>query len=261
MTLPADSFADESKIRGDILKAWGITDVGIVRRQKANEDRYIIGEIAGTVIGVICDGMGGANAGDVASKIAIDVFAESIKEKIKKGGMKGIGAAVEQAVTLANDAIYKEAENNPECEGMGTTLVMAVAAHNEALVANIGDSRAYHITSNGMTRITTDHSLVSEMVMMGEITPVQAHHHPSRNLITRALGVDKSVKCDLYNLAVSAGEYILLCSDGLTDQVSEPEIYYEVFESGQPELACRNLVEIANKRGGADNITIVLIGF
>lgn len=123
------------------------------------------------------------------------------------------------------------------------------------------DSRAYHITEDGIFKITEDHSLVSELVKSGQLSSMEARRHPSRNLITRALGVEPEVECDIYCCDVKKGEFILLCSDGLHDQVSEPEIYYEVYETGKPQSACENLVKTANQRGGSDNVTIVLIAF
>jgi protein phosphatase len=144
---------------------------------------------------------------------------------------------------------------------MGTTLVCLLIDGDSACVGNVGDSRAYLIDESGIRQITADHSLVSEMVARGELSAVEAQRHPSRNVITRALGVDSSVVCDIFPLSPQPGQFVLLCSDGLTGEVSEPEIYYEVFGTQRPEFACQSLVDIANARGGRDNITVVLVQF
>jgi protein phosphatase len=125
----------------------------------------------------------------------------------------------------------------------------------------VGDSRIYHMTASGIRQISTDHSLVAELVRRGELSPLDAAHHPRRNYITRALGVDRVAEADYAEITPVGGEYLLLCSDGLYTEVSEPELYYEVFHSGHPELACGNLVQLANSRGGRDNISIILISF
>lgn len=243
------------------MEVWGITDVGIVRSGSPNEDAYMIKHLEeDTLLAVVCDGMGGANAGEVASAIAIDVFKKYFESAGSECASKG-KEHLTKVICDANQAVFEASLKDDELTGMGTTVVAAICQENIAVLANVGDSRGYHITEDGISHITTDHSLVSEMLRKGEISQIDAHRHPSRNLITRALGVEPEVLCDTYLCPVKKGEYILLCSDGLNDQVSEPEIYYEVFESGHPEKAGENLVAVANSRGGSDNITIILIAF
>ncbi len=243
------------------MQTWSASDVGVSRRDSPNEDTALLETLPdGSVLAAVCDGMGGANAGEVASSMAAEALREVFGGGVRHWDQKTVCKKLIAGADEANRRVYDEAISRPELKGMGTTIV-AAAVHPDgrAVVCNIGDSRAYHLTEFGMSQITVDHSLVSEMIRRGELTRGEAHRHPSRNLITRAVGVDPEVKCDTYYCAVKPGEYILLCSDGLHDQVSEPEIWYEVFESGRPEDACRNLVEVANNRGGRDNVTIILI--
>ena len=140
-------------------------------------------------------------------------------------------------------------------------MVAAICGDGQALVGNVGDSRAYFLDENGMRQITEDHSLVTELMKRGDLTPYQASRHPSRNVITRAMGADATVQCDTFAEQIKPGNFLLLCSDGLIREVTEPEIYYEVFQAEHPETACARLLDMAKSRGGRDNITIVLIAF
>ena len=208
------------------------------------------------------DKRGGANGGRTASNKAIEVFAQAVEAHHKKGMKQSqMADVVAAAATEANQAVYDAAQRDASLSGMGTTMVCLLADGAEAVVGNIGDSRAYLIDEDGMQQVTHDHSLVAEMVRRGELSSREANHHPSKNVITRALGVDQNVSCDVFPLSLKEGQYVLLCSDGLTNEVSEPEIYYEVYQSQQPEQACDTLIEIAKARGGHDNITVVLASF
>lgn len=244
------------------MRVWKITDVGMARKDSKNEDILRVEMIDDNhLLAVVCDGMGGANAGEVASEIAINTFWKVYSESYAESGDAFSESNMLRAIERANDDVFMSALENAGMKGMGTTLVAVLCDEHNALLANVGDSRAYLINEDGINNITVDHSVVSEMVKRGEITRMEAQRHPSRNLITRALGVEPEVKGDTYRTAVKEGDFILLCSDGLNDQVSEPEIYYEVYESGEPQNACANLVKVANDRGGTDNITIILIAF
>ena len=243
------------------METWTISDVGIVRRGSVNEDICKVKKYdEHSLLAAVCDGMGGANAGEIASEMAINTFMSHFEEFFDLRESK-LEQAVKNAVHDANSAVYDASQKSEGLLGMGTTLVAALCSENRAMIANVGDSRAYHITEDGIFKITEDHSLVSELVKSGQLSSMEARRHPSRNLITRALGVEPEVECDIYCCDVKKGEFILLCSDGLHDQVSEPEIYYEVYETGKPQSACENLVKTANQRGGSDNVTIVLIAF
>ena len=170
-------------------------------------------------------------------------------------------ALILDAAKTANQQVYEKAASDAALSGMGTTFVCMLYNGTNAVIGNIGDSRAYLLNADEMSQITVDHSLVQEMVNRGELNPIQAQRHPNRNVITRALGVDEDVLCDLFELTPAAGQFLLLCSDGLTGEVSAPEIYYEIFQSEQPETACDRLIEMAKQRGGHDNITLVVAAF
>lgn len=167
--------------------------------------------------------------------------------------------AMLKAVDEANKCIFEKSLTSSEYAGMGTTLVGAVYSKGLVTVVNVGDSRAYVIDENGITKITCDHSLVEEMVKRGEITEVEAQRHPNKNLITRALGAEPRINADVFDLEVKEGQYILLCSDGLTNLVSDQELLFEVLHAGKQEECCNRLVKTANKRGGFDNITVILL--
>ncbi len=240
------------------MKAWGVSHVGMAR--KVNEDAFLISMSSDAQSGyfIVCDGMGGAKAGDVASRLATDTFAAQLHPSIACAKPE---ECVQNAMQAANTRVWEMSRSDPALEGMGTTMVCLLVQDGDAVIGNVGDSRAYLIDEEGISQITKDHSLVGEMIVRGELTPFEAQRHPSRNVITRAIGADKSIRCDTFPIRPRPGQYILLCSDGLTGEVSEPEIYYEVYQSEAPEKACQTLVEIANDRGGRDNITVVLVAF
>ncbi len=240
------------------MKAWGMSHVGMAR--KLNEDSFLICMSADRQGGyfIVCDGMGGAKAGDVASRLATDTFASHFDPAVPCPRLE---ECVKSAMQNANARVWEMSHSDPMLDGMGTTMVCMVMQDGEAVIGNVGDSRAYLIDDEGIRQITRDHSLVGEMLTRGELTPYEAQHHPSRNVITRAIGVDREIRCDTFALRPKAGQYVLLCSDGLTGEVSEPEMYYEVYQSDVPEKACQTLVDIANARGGHDNITVVLVSF
>jgi len=242
------------------MKAWGKTDTGLVRHE--NQDAYYIDLLYDDNIAlcVVCDGMGGAKAGGLASSLAAETFVSSVKERLKISmSSKYIEEIAVESVANANMLLYEKSVSDSECAGMGTTLVAVIADGKTAVVVNIGDSRAYAIDENGIERITRDHSVVEDLLLKGDLTREVAKTHPRKNLITRALGTENSVECDVFCRKVKQGDYILLCSDGLTNFVEEQEILYEVLHGGQKESVCDRLIDIANERGGKDNITVVLL--
>ena len=243
------------------MKVWGVTDIGLVRKE--NQDAFLLREqtASGHTICVVCDGMGGSAGGKLASKIATETFVEEM-EKVLTPGMEPeqLKAASSYAVALANDAIQAAAEEVEEYRNMGTTLVCAVSYSDGVVISNVGDSRAYHITENGITRITRDHSLVEHMVEIGDITEEEARHHPNRNLVTRVLGPkDANAQSDGYVCPMRTGEYILLCSDGLVDTVTDQEMLFEVIHGAGPDSCLERLMEIARSQGAPDNVTAVLM--
>ncbi len=240
------------------MRVWGITDTGLVRKE--NQDAYHLQSVADYTVAAVCDGMGGTNGGQVASSIGVRVFSEEMEKALHKGmSADQIQQAMAYGISLANDAIRREADAHAELRRMGTTLVGAVCWDTMAVVCNIGDSRAYRISRNGIHQITKDHSLVEDMVENGEITPDEARRHPNRNLITRALGPDAVAQSDGFQIPWKKGEFILLCSDGLVNTVTDQEILFEIIHSDQLDSCLDRLMAVAKTRGAPDNVTAVLL--
>ena len=241
------------------MQAWGLTDPGMVRSQ--NQDHYAIVKLGrDQLLAIICDGMGGARSGNIASQMAVEVFVEEVK-RTTRANMKPdrIDNMLEQALEMANEAVYEQSQLSEEYRGMGTTLVAAFFQKDQLTVANVGDSRAYLFNKDGVKSITTDHSLVELMVQRGEITREAAKFHPVKNLITRAVGTEAKVSCDLYHLKLNKGDSVLLCSDGLSNVMSDQEILFEVIHGVNKNDCCQRLMNIANYRGSPDNVTVALI--
>ena len=241
------------------MQAWGLTDPGMVRSQ--NQDHYAIVKLGrDQLLAIICDGMGGARSGNIASQMAVEVFVEEVK-RTTRANMKPdrIDNMLEQALEMANEAVYEQSQLSEEYRGMGTTLVAAFFQKDQLTVANVGDSRAYLFNKDGVKSITTDHSLVELMVQRGEITREAAKFHPGKNLITRAVGTEAKVSCDLYHLKLNKGDSVLLCSDGLSNVMSDQEIVFEVIHGVNKNDCCQRLMNIANYRGSPDNVTVALI--
>ena len=230
---------------------WGATtDVGMVRQQ--NEDDFCADEN----LFVVADGMGGHNAGEVASALAIAT--------VRSGARGGIFTAAQfrELVQQANTAIYTASLDDSTQSGMGTTLTaLAVVPGEEpaVLVANVGDSRTYLFRNNALTRISVDHSYVQELVNEGIITPEEARVHPRRNIVTRAMGIDRNVQVDVFQQLVRTGDRLLLCSDGLVDEVSDADIAQILREHTNPQETAEALVLVANANGGRDNTTVIVV--
>ena len=232
------------------MKVVAKTHCGKVR--PINEDRYLVPEEGDSIV-LVADGMGGHKAGEVASETA----AQTIRACAVK--MHGREISIKTAlnwVRQANQIIYRMANEKPECMGMGTTMTFLYFMDKHALLAHVGDSRCYRIRDGRIMQLTKDHSLVAELVRIGEITPEQARNHPYRNIITRALGTDDYVAVDAQDIPVEENDVYLLCSDGLSNYLEEDELLHAV--QNQPSDAlCDHLVQIALDRGGRDNITVV----
>lgn len=233
------------------IHTWNLSDVGCVRAQ--NEDTCFSQSDGEVSLGIVCDGMGGANAGEIASQLALDTFIKVLQEQTAPPK-----ELMRQALDQANRTVFCYGWEHPGCSGMGTTLVAALILGEDSYILNIGDSRAYSIRPQEIRQITRDHSLVAELVRAGQITSEQAKHHPRKNIITRALGTDQHVTGDLYLHKVSPGEFLLLCSDGLSNELQDSELQELVLE-GPPEEGCRRLIDAALARGAHDNVTAVLI--
>lgn len=237
------------------MQVWGVTDRGAVRQQ--NQDAYAVKLLDdGRALALVCDGMGGARAGNVASTMAVELFLEHFfRGSPEDPDEERMG----HAAAVANQAVFQRSVEDQDCAGMGTTMVAALAGAAEAVILNEGDSRAYHINSEGIVLVTRDHSLVEDLVERGELTREQARTHPHKNLITRALGAEPVLMADCFRQPLAPGDYLLLCSDGLSNVVNEQEMLYEVIHGGGDAQCCHRLLEIALSRGAPDNVTVVLV--
>ncbi len=236
---------------------WGITDAGLVRRE--NQDAYKVQTASSHIICVVCDGMGGTAGGKLASHIAVETFVAELEKLLISDMTVGqLQEASTAAIALANRAIQEAAGCSIEYQNMGTTLVSAVSYRGGMVICNVGDSRAYHITKQGITQITRDHSLVEHMVERGDITAEEARRHPNRNLITRALGPDVDAECDGYICPMEPGDYLLLCTDGLVNTVTDQEMWAEVLRE-DTDTCLDRLLDISKSRGASDNVTAVLV--
>ena len=241
------------------MQSWGLTDPGCVRKQ--NQDAYQIEQLdRNTLLCVVCDGMGGAKSGNIASSLAVDVFVEEIRRSWKSSldGEK-IDLMLESAVKLANFTVFDQSQQFEDFSGMGTTLVAALIRAKRVTVVNVGDSRAYKVDADGICQLTKDHSLVQMMVERGELTPELARTYPGKNFITRAIGTEPTVQCDIFHLDVAKGDFILLCSDGLSNMMDDQEILFEVVHGVNKQYCCERLLNIAKNRGGPDNVTSILV--
>lgn len=227
------------------------TDVG--NKRTFNEDSVGYYEEEDFGIFVIADGMGGHNAGEVASKIAIDTIIEYVINHKKDRSEEEI---LNEAILSANRKIYRESLLNESCNGMGTTLVGAFVRGNNLTMVNIGDSRGYILKDGQLVKVTKDHSLVQELLDNGTITNEEAKNHPNKNVITRALGTNPVVTADYYSLDIIGVSKILLCSDGLTNEVSEEDIFRVL--QGYNGNQCMELINMSKKNGGRDNISIII---
>lgn len=236
------------------MKTFSMTDTGQVRQ--LNQDYVFTSEEpVGNLdnLFIVADGMGGHNAGDYASKFTVDNVVELIKKSKETEPVK----IIEEAVQEVNRRLIEKAES-PELEGMGTTLVICTIRDGEACIANVGDSRLY-IIDDGIRQITHDHSLVEEMVRMGELEPESARLHPNKNIITRAIGAVDNVKVDFFQTGLSKDSIILMCSDGLTNMVDDDDIKFIVDRQRDVIEITESLIQAANDNGGKDNIAIIII--
>ncbi len=231
---------------------YGKTDVGKART--LNEDNYYFETTPNGYVMIVADGMGGHNAGEVASTMAV----EAIREYMAAHDIfSDPEIALREAIKYANDVVYRAACEKQSLQGMGTTLVMAVGSGKKLCVANVGDSRAYLVSKESLKQITKDHSFVNELVKKGVLTPEEAKTHPKSNIILKALGIETDLYPDIFMIEKKRTDKILLCTDGLTGLVSDREIL-EVMNRLSRKNACEELVHLANEYGGTDNITVVI---
>lgn len=229
-----------------------ISDKGIVR--SLNEDYANYVEAKEYRLYVVADGMGGHNAGEVASKIAVDTIVEYIDQS------SNCDDALKEAVLKANKNIYSLSHTEKSYSGMGTTITACLITESKIEIANVGDSCCFGIKDNNIIKITKDHSLVQELIDSGSITEEEGENHPKKNIITRALGTTEVVKVDIYSVKDSGYNMFLLCSDGLTNEVSKKDIMDIITGNDDYSDICKKLVSLAKERGGRDNITVLLFG-
>jgi len=241
------------------MQSWGLTDPGCVRKQ--NQDAYRIEQLdRSTMLCVVCDGMGGAKSGNVASSLAVDAFTEEVCSGWKHSmDTEQTDQLLRKAVKLANFTVFDQAVQFEEFAGMGTTLTAALVHDGTVTIVNVGDSRVYGINRSGISQLTKDHSLVQMMVDRGDLTPEVAKSYPGKNLITRAVGTEPSVLCDIFHWEAGRGDYLLLCSDGLSNVMDDQEILFEVAHGVNKQHCCQRLLSIAKNRGAPDNVTSVLV--
>jgi protein phosphatase len=243
------------------LQLVGLTDVG--RARTNNEDAFALAEAGG--LAVLADGMGGYNAGEVASQMLTGFLHDELGRWLQEAA-DAPAAAVQQAMTIcvdnANRAIFESAQDNPRYAGMGTTLVLAVFRPEGVWLGHVGDSRAYRLRAGRLEQLTRDHSLLQEQLDAGLITPEQAQFALHKNLVTRAVGVEPQVQLEVHLHALQDGDLLLLCSDGLSDMLSDTELHTlcqsHAEKGAELTTLCQSLVSSANDRGGRDNITAVL---
>lgn len=242
------------------MKAYTISDIGKVRSENQDCVRFVQNTLPSFSLLALCDGMGGARAGGLASEIAMDAFVskitDSITEKKSKAALKDI---LRDGVEYANQCVFERGSLDSACAGMGTTLVAAFLKGRQCLVVNVGDSRAYLISGGAISQISVDHSFVEDMVKRGSITREQARSHPRRNVITRALGAEDRVECDFFTPEFKKNDLLLLCSDGLSNIVSDSEILEIAEKHKNLDDIGRELLDLALLRGAPDNVSLGIL--
>ena len=240
------------------MNVYSKTDIGLMR--SSNQDYCKTGELPdGCIWAVVCDGMGGANGGSTASRIAAETIAEQLKELYHTEKYRDdMEKLIKTAIAIANQRVYDMSLNVYSLSGMGTTVVVAVVKEEVVHIVHAGDSRAYLYENGSLTQITKDHSMVQELVDIGQITPEEARNHPNKNIITRALGTRENLKTDYNGVKFDKDSVLLICTDGLSNYLTDENIAEFIKKSRGDELVGR-LVEQAKMMGGSDNITVAVI--
>lgn len=240
------------------MKIVGKTDIGMVR--PTNQDAFKILALGqGAGLALVCDGMGGASSGDLASSLAKETITETVCSRYRDDmGPEAVKIMVREAVMEANRRIYVAAQEDPALQGMGTTVVLALLYQNHAYVLHVGDSRLYCLRDGVLEQLTRDHSIIQELLDSGQISRDEARVHPNKHVITRAVGVQWDVELDLHVLELCSGDRLLLCTDGLSNACTDGEIARVL--GGRPtEEAAEELIRLANQSGGHDNVTVVIV--
>ena len=234
------------------------TDKGMVR--SSNQDSFAVNTLPGNAaIAIVCDGMGGASAGDIASKTACEVILQYVlKSYTTSMTSENIARLLKNAIISANFEVFSLSKSDDNLRGMGTTVVAAIVNEQQAVICNIGDSRAYLSNDNELRQITRDHSMVQSLVASGKLSPEEASKHPQKNVITRALGVEENLLIDSFCVDFSSDDKLLLCTDGLSNYVSSDDVL-QIIRENDSDKVVEILIDEANSAGGRDNITAVLI--
>lgn len=242
------------------MKAWVCSEIGKVR--KINEDSFFASKDGDKIpVFIVADGMGGHKAGDVASRLAVNSVIEYLQTiSLESNSNDEIIQIIRQAFNYSNSKVFEMSLKDSNCQGMGTTLTMALIVQNCLYIGHIGDSRAYVYSGGKLIQLTQDHSLVAELVRNGKLTKNEARNHPQRNIITRALGTDSYVEVDIITRCLNRDDLVVLCSDGLTNMICDSELEQIIcaYKNNVEKLPCV-LTELANERGGYDNITVMVI--
>lgn len=241
-----------------MLKAFGNTDKGLVR--KTNQDSYAMQTLpGGALLGIVCDGMGGEQGGNVASRNAVNITGQRVSSRYREDmDANSVRNMMLVAASVANTMVHDMGQQNSALTGMGTTLVACLVKDGTAHLVHAGDSRAYVVSSGGITQLTRDHSVVQMLVESGELTEDEARVHPKKNYITRAVGVAPQLEAEYNEYTLQPGDTLVLCTDGLSNAISEEELARTVREC-EPQQAVQELTAAANAAGGYDNITVLLI--
>lgn len=242
---------------------YGLTDVG--KKREKNEDSLLVNADLGLFM--VADGMGGHLGGEFASRIAVKTVEETVRQLLDDPDAtistdvvfdrSDPGEVLKYSIRTASQRIFEEAARNPNLRGMGTTAVSLLVRDGKGFIAHVGDSRAYLVRDGGISQLTADHSLVAEQLRAGFITPEELRHHKFKNIITRSVGFQNDVEIDLLIRDLEVGDRFLLCSDGLSNMVEDPDLQ-KIVSRNQPKEACQKLIELANKRGGDDNVTVII---
>lgn len=240
------------------MRIAGITDIGMSREN--NQDTFEYGCLTDDVgYALVCDGMGGENGGDIASKMAKDIIVSRLKQGyLPNMDTNQIRNLLLTAISAANAEIHLKATEEKQLAGMGTTVVAVILQGNIAYISHVGDSRAYLLRENTLSQVTTDHSIVQELISQGKLSEDDAEEYPHKNLLTRAVGAHKSVSVDYLELEMQKADKLLLCTDGLSNFCSIEEMT-RILEENDPEVSCKKLIDVACDAGGLDNITAIVI--
>jgi len=245
------------------MRSYGVSHIGLVR--KVNEDSFYCQEnyeYGKPYLCIVADGMGGHNAGEIASKMAVSEvkdFMERALENCSHYNTEDYKKLVRDAFLYANESVYNLSKENMACSGMGTTLTLALIVENNLIIGHVGDSRMYLVKNDKISKVTEDHSYVAELIKNGTIKPEEASHHPQKNLITRALGTSRDLEVDIKNITVNDGDFILICTDGLSNMLSDDEILNTIVNVKEYKTICNELINKANTNGGLDNVTVIVI--